>query len=147
MTPSDTCIAWIKHSEGLTLVAKDDNGKCSIGYGHRGVPAGTVWTQGQAEKAFESDVAFAAQAVNKMVYVPLTQGQFDALVDFTFNLGAGDLYSSTLLDLLNQGQYDDVPAQMMRWDHIGQTVSAGLEARRKGDVILWNGGNPLEEAA
>ena len=147
MTPSDLCLAWIKHSEGLTLIAKNDNGKCSIGYGHRGVPEGTVWTQEQAEAAFESDVAIAAKAVSSMVHVPLTQGQFDALTDFTFNLGAGDLHSSTLLSLLNQGRYDDVPAQLMRWDHIGQEISAGLEARRKGDVILWNGGNPLEEAA
>ncbi len=146
MTPSDLCIAWIRHSEGCTLVAKNDNGKCSIGYGHRGVPEGTVWTQEQAEAAFEGDVAIAARAVSSMVHVPLSQGQFDALVDFTFNLGAGDLHSSTLLSLLNQGRYDDVPAQLMRWDHIGQEISAGLEARRKGDVILWNGGNPLESA-
>lgn len=146
MTPSDLCIEWIKHSEGCTLIAKNDNGKCSIGYGHRGVPEGTVWTQGQAEIALKNDIAFAAQAVSRMVYVSLSQGQFDALVDFTFNLGAGDLYSSTLLDLLNQGKYDDVPAQLMRWDHIGQTVSPGLQARRTGDVILWNGGNPLESA-
>ena len=146
MTPSDLLKAWTKHCEGLTLVAKNDNGLCSIGYGHRGVPPGTVWTQEQAEAAFESDVASAARAVTSMVSVPLTQGQFDALTDFTFNLGAGSLYDSTLLTRLNHGQYDDVPAQIMRWDHQGTEVVPGLEARRKGDVILWNGGNPLEEA-
>jgi len=146
MTPSDLCTAWIKHCEGLTLVAKEDNGEYSIGYGHRGVPAGTVWTDAHAEQNLAEDMATAAKAVSSMVHVPLTQGQFDSLTDFVFNLGAGSLDSSTLLNLLNQGLYDDVPAQIMRWDHEDGVVSAGLEARRKGDVILWNGGNPLESA-
>ena len=145
MTLSPAGDTWIRHSEGLVLVAKDDNGECSIGIGHRGVPPGTVWTEAQAEAAYADDKAAAERIVNALVAVPLTQGQFDALVDFTFNLGAWHLQTSTLLDELNKGMYDDVPAQLMRWDHIGQDVSAGLEARRKGDVILWNGGNPLEE--
>ncbi len=146
MNPSDLCIAWIKHCEGLSLAAYYDANGWAIGYGHHGpeVHEGLVWTPEQAESAVISDASAAGRAVFTLTAVPLTQGQYDALTDFVFNLGVGALHGSTLLSLLNQGQYDDVPAQIMRWDHEGQAVVPGLAARRKGEVILWNGGNPLE---
>src|SRR6185312_4205106 len=88
--------AWTAHSEGCCLKAYPDNGACSIGYGHRGVPEGTIWTQQQAEDALDDDLAGAAYAIGLQVKVDLTQGQFDALADFVFNLGSHALAGSTL---------------------------------------------------
>lgn len=96
--------ALIKASESLQLVPyRDVAGYATIGWGHRiaaGETFGTL-TRSMAEMLFEKDAGLAAQAVKQLVTVSLTQGQFDALVDFTFNEGAERLKGSTLLKLLN----------------------------------------------
>jgi lysozyme len=82
-----------------------------------------------------------------MVKAPLTQGQFDALVDFTFNLGAGRLASSTLLKSLNAGRYDDAAEQLLRWDHAGGQENAALKARREAEAELWRNAPAKQQAA
>jgi lysozyme len=144
MTVSPIGRAWTAHCEGCSLTAYPDNGACSIGYGHRGVPAGTAWTQEQATDALDDDLSTAADAVQGMVKVPLTQGQFDALADFVYNLGSHSLAESTLLRVLNLGDYGRVPDELRRWIYAAGEPNEGLKARREGEVILWNGGNPLE---
>lgn len=144
MTVSPTGRAWTAHCEGCSLTAYPDSGAYSIGYGHRGVPSGTVWAIGQATDALDDDLKAAADAVNELVKVDLTQGQFDALVDFVFNEGAGRLAESTLLRVLNFGEYSRVPDELCRWIYADGEPNAGLKARREGEVILWQGGNPLE---
>ena len=136
--------AWTKHCEGCCLKAYPDNGACSIGYGHRGVPEGTEWRQQQAEEALDDDLAAAAYALGLHVKVDLTQGQFDALADFTFNVGSHELAESTLLRVLNFGEYSRVPDELRRWIYANGEENAGLVARREGEIVLWNGGNPLE---
>jgi lysozyme len=84
------------------------------------------------------DVAEAQRQVSRLVKVALTQGQFDALVDFCFNLGAGRLAGSTLLKELNAGRYEDAGRQLLAWDHAGGQMNAGLEARRQAELRLWN---------
>ncbi len=86
------------------------------------------------------DVLEAERDVARLVRVPLTQGQFDALVDFCFNLGAGRLAGSSLLRELNAGQYEAAAEQLLNWDHAGGAVNAGLKARREAEFQLWNGG-------
>lgn len=135
--------AWTAHCEGCQLTAYPDNGAFSIGYGHRGVPEGTTWTEQQAEENLDDDLYGAAYAVSVLVKVPLTQGQFDALADFVYNLGSGKLAGSTLLRLLNNGEYDRVPAELRRWKYADGEVSQGLIQRRSGEVVLWEGGDPL----
>lgn len=155
MTPSDLCIAWIKHCEGCKLTAYWDVDGWSIGYGYHGpdVTAGMVWTQEQADAHLMSRVFAAGVAVNDLVKVTLTQGQYDALVDFTYNEGSGNLQSSSLLRMLNAGNLDgarqalyyvDAGGDPQGWIYSGGKINAGLIARRKGDQILWDGGNPLE---
>lgn len=144
MTVSPIGRAWTAHCEGCSLTAYQDNGACSIGYGHRGVDEGTVWTQEQAEAALDSDLAFAGRVITASVKVDLTQGQFDALADFIFNVGAGQFDASTLLRVLNLAQYKQVPEELMRWVYESGELNEGLTARREGEVILWQGGNPLE---
>lgn len=76
-------------------------------------------------------------AVNSLVKGPLTQGQFDALVDFTYNLGAGTLAHSSLLRMPNAGDYSRVPAELEKWIYAAGEVMPGLVARRKAEAALW----------
>ncbi|NTU68912.1 MAG: lysozyme [Chlorobiaceae bacterium] len=79
------------------------------------------------------------KAVNEMVAVPLEQHQFDALVSFAYNLGAAALKKSTLMKLLNDGDYSGAMGQFMRWTRAGGRVMAGLEARREAEQELFAG--------
>jgi lysozyme len=76
-------------------------------------------------------------AVNSAVQVGLNQNQFDALVSFAFNVGTQAFQSSTLLKKLNQGLYDEVPAQLRRWNKAGGKVIQGLINRREKEIVLW----------
>lgn len=143
MQLSEAGLELLKRSEGLRLQPyKDVAGIPTIGYGHRIVPPATYEhgiTELMAETILADDVRTAETAVERLVKVPLTQGQFDALVDFTFNLGSGRLASSTLLKLLNQSRYDDAAEQLLRWDIAGGEENAGLKARREAEFALWKG--------
>lgn len=135
-------IALIKEFESVQLKAyKCPAGVWTIGVGHTGpdVTPGMVITEGQADEILNGDLRKFERAVNNAVKVPLTQTQFDALVSFTFNVGEGNLKSSTLLKLLNEGKYQEVPAQLMRWNKAGGKELAGLTRRRKAEGDLWNG--------
>jgi lysozyme len=141
----------LKRSEGYRSHAYlDAAGIATIGYGHRllfteSFPNGI--TEAQAEEILLSDLWGAEQVVQHLVRVALTQGQFDALVDFSFNLGAGKLASSTLLKKLNAGQYDAAREELLRWDHIGSQENAGLKARREAEYRLWGTGRAEQQAA
>jgi lysozyme len=141
----------LKRSEGFrNRVYLDVAGLPTIGYGHRllhsdSFPNGI--DEPQAANLLACDVRDAEQAVERMVKVPLTQGQFDALVDFTFNLGAGRLASSTLLKSLNAGRYDDAAGQLLRWDHAGGQENAALKARRQAEAELWRNAPAEQQAA
>jgi GH24 family phage-related lysozyme (muramidase) len=91
------------------------------------------------------DVGYAELAVEHLVTVPLTQGQYDALVSFTYNEGAGRLQSSTLLKDLNVGDYVTVPNQLMAWVFGGGVKLPGLETRREAEVALFT--NPSKRSA
>lgn len=122
--------------EGCRLTAYQDQiGRWTIGYGHTaGVYPGMVCTQEQADAWLIADIAWAVALVNHIVKVTLTQGEFDALVDFTFNLGSGNFQSSTLLKLVNQGDMEDAAKQFEQWDHAGGKVVAGLLRRRQAEA-------------
>jgi lysozyme len=76
-------------------------------------------------------------AVNARVSVPLFQGQFDAVVSWTYNLGEGALKSSTMLKKINATRHDEVPGQMKRWNKAGGKVVRGLERRREAEAALY----------
>lgn len=143
MTPSEKCYDIIKTAEQLRLkVYKCPAGIWTIGYGHTGKDIApdklSIITEEAANKFLIEDVADSAKAVNSFVRVPLNQNQFDALVSFTFNVGSGNFRSSTLLRLLNQGDYDSVPSQLMRWVKGGGHVLPGLEIRRAREADLFS---------
>jgi lysozyme len=92
-------------------------------------------TQQQAEQWLMQDVQAAASAVSRLVTVPMTQGEFDALVDFVFNLGAGSLQHSTLLRLLDAGDYHGAALEIVKWDRAGGKEVAGLLRRRQAEQV------------
>ena len=141
MTPSDACVALVKASEGCQLTAyRCPAGVLTIGYGHaRGVKEGQTITQDEADALLLDDLDLAATQVRGMVTVPLAQCQFDALVDFVFNLGAGRLRDSTLLRLLNQGRYGEAAAQFKFWVLAGGHPLPGLVKRRAAERALFEG--------
>lgn len=151
MHVSTTGLDLLKKSEGFRSHTYNDvNGIPTIGYGHRllnseSFPSGI--TEAEAVQLLLADLRDAEQAVSRLVKVPLTQGQFDALVDFCFNLGAGRLASSTLLKVLNHGRYQDAAAQLLRWDIADGQENAGLKARREAEIALWNGLSQVQSAA
>lgn len=144
MELSDAGLQLLKRSEGFRATTYLDlNGFPTIGYGHRlhadeSFPTGI--TEAQASAILNVDVQTAEHAVALLVKVPLTQGQFDALVDFTFNLGSGRLASSTLLKILNVGSYVDAGEQLLRWCFADGQENLGLKTRREAELVLWNGG-------
>ncbi len=141
MKLSTAGLELLKQSEGFrNRVYFDVAGIPTIGYGHRllhleSFPDGI--DESHAAELLVSDVRDAEQAVERMVLVPLAQGQFDALVDFLFNLGAGRFATSTLLKRLNARRYDDALEQLLRWERAGGQEIAALKARRQAEAKLW----------
>ena len=83
------------------------------------------------------DLQTALEVVNENVQVKLTINEKAALIDFVYNLGAGNFASSTLLRLLNAGDYQGAADQFERWDHAGGVVLAGLLHRRLAEKALF----------
>lgn len=143
MRLSNAGLNLIKQSEGFRATTYlDSAGRPTIGYGHKLRPGGSFpngVTRAQAEQLLIADVATACGAVEQLVHVPLTQGQYDALVDFCFNLGRGRLASSTLLRDLNAGDYHAARHQLLLWDHAGGQAMPALQSRRQAEFTLWGG--------
>lgn len=137
---SDAGFALTKKFEGLRLAAYQDQvGVWTIGYGHTGreVHGGMVITEDQADVLLHSDVAGAVACVNRAVTADVTQCQFDALVDFVFNLGCARLLGSTLLRYVNAGEFDLAAPQFLLWDHAGGVVVPGLLLRRQAEMAMF----------
>jgi lysozyme len=129
----------IKHFEGCELQAyKCPAGVWTIGYGHiKGVSEGMTITQQEAENMLRDEMAEYEGYVNNLVTVELNQNQFDAMVSWVYNLGGGNLGASTLLKVLNLGNYSEVPEQIMRWNKAGGRVLEGLTRRRQAEADLF----------
>lgn len=150
MNLSEAGIDAIKRREFCRLEAyKDEHGLWTIGWGHlltrseltSGKVQGEDWrygiTQAAADRQLAADVQWAERAVDDSVTVALTQNQFDALVSFTFNVGAGAFRGSTLLKRLNEDRFAAVPLQLRQWHFVGTQYSKGLEARRESEIRQW----------
>jgi lysozyme len=135
MQYSKNGLALTEQFEGCRLISYQDSvGVWTIGYGHtRGVYRGQVCTQAQAEEWLLEDVQIAVNTVNTHVKRAITQAEFDALVDFTFNLGSGSFTGSTLLKLVNIGDLEGAANQFEKWDKAGGRVVAGLLRRRQAE--------------
>lgn len=156
MKASEQLKDFIKSKESLSLTAYPDpktgGDPWTIGYGSTGadVRQGVVWTLEKADQRFEDDLRQFEFMVEDAVKVPLTQGQFDALVSIVYNVGPGSRYKdgiirlkdgrpSTLLRKLNEGDYKNARAEFYRWVSPGSSVERGLRIRRGEEVTeFWD---------
>ncbi len=140
MQTSEKGFDLIRKYEGLQLAAYVcPGGKLTIGYGHTGpdVTEGRRINAEEANALLEHDVERFERAVNELVRVPMTQGMFDALISFSFNLGAGSLKSSTLLKKLNADDREGAADEFLKWNKAKGKVLAGLTARRESERELF----------
>ena len=137
-----------KEYEGCRLTAyRDSVGVLTIGYGHtKNVREGQTCTQDQADEWLIDDLHDALQFVGDAVTVPLTNNQLSALVDFVFNVGGRNFAGSTLLKLLNEGNYDEVAEQFGRWNHAGGKILVGLTRRRAAEAEMFKTPDATGEA-
>ncbi|WP_353613941.1 lysozyme [Mangrovibacter phragmitis] len=134
----------IKSFEGCRLTSYQDSvGVWTIGYGStypvdgKKIGPGMKIDQETAERLLRGDVVQFEQAVNKLVKVKLTQGQFDALVSFSYNLGTRSLSTSTLLRKLNSGDYKGAADEFPKWCRAGGQILGGLVRRRNAERELF----------
>ncbi|EII8817445.1 lysozyme, partial [Salmonella enterica] len=136
-----------KEFEGCSLKAYPDPGTggdpWTIGYGWthsvdgKPVKPGMMIDEATAERLLKTGLVGYENDVSKLVKVKLTQGQFDALVSFAYNLGARTLSSSTLLRKLNAGDYAGAADEFLRWNKAGGKVLNGLTRRREAERALF----------
>lgn len=136
---SEKGLNLIKKYEGLRLKAyRCPAGKLSIGYGHtNNVRPDDVITEAQATELLIRDVLDVEGVINRLVTKTLTQGQFDALCSFIFNLGAGAFQRSTLLRKINQGDFVGASREFSRWIYAGGKILNGLKKRREEEKQLF----------
>ena len=153
MKASNDCLALIKSCEGFSSKPYlCPAGVPTIGYGStRYVDGRKVSltdphiTVEQADEIMRSTLVEYENAVNRYVKVILTQGQFDALVDFAYNAGTQNLRNSTLLKMLNAGDYTGAAKQFERWVYADGKVLYGLVKRRKLESDLFLSKRQLEK--
>ena len=141
MNISEEGLALLKKFEGCELKAYQDSvGVWTIGYGHiKEVKEGDQINKDEAEHLLAEEMPEYEGYINDMVEVPLDQCQFDALVCWVYNLGPTNFRSSTLLTVLNQERYNDVPREIKRWNKAGGEILKGLVRRREAEALLFEG--------
>jgi len=137
-------LGHLKRWEGLRLAAYQDvKGVWTIGYGHTAgagkpyVHKGMTITADEAEAMLARDLGQYERTVTESVKVPLNDNQFAALVSFCYNVGVSAFRRSTLLKKLNKGDYEAVPAELMKWTRSGNKYPKGLKNRRAAEAGLW----------
>src|SRR5690554_4403486 len=143
---SPTGEALLHHFEGFRSEAYlDPVNIWTIGYGNTRYEDGTPVRKGdhvtreRGAELFRNILRGFERAVLDAVKVPLTQGQFDALVSLAYNIGSGAFRSSTLLRVLNAGDYEGAADQFLRWNRGGGRVLPGLTRRREAERKLFRG--------
>jgi GH24 family phage-related lysozyme (muramidase) len=141
---SSNGLKFIEKHEGYSgTVYKDSAGNPTIGYGHlikKGEDFSKGTTKEKAAELLSQDTKTAADAVNSKVTTNLSQTKFDAVVDFTYNLGGGNLGKSSLLKNINAGN-DVTKENFTDWNHAGGKVVNGLTIRRTDEFNLFSKGD------
>jgi lysozyme len=130
----------IKSFEGFSpTVYLCSAGVPTIGYGHaiKHGESFTSITEEDAENILAKDVEIAEKGVLRLINVPLSDGQFNALASFSFNLGTGALQRSSLRLKLNRGEYVDASDEFMKWVRAGGKVVKGLVRRREAERRMF----------
>jgi lysozyme len=131
---SENGISFIQANEGFVPTVYNDNGHPAIGYGHDLLPGESfpqAIDQAEGVALLQHDIA-PLEAYLNQAETTLNQNQFDALIDFGYNLGLAALHM-----LLSHG-LSEVPDQVPRWNHVNGLPNAALSARRAAEVSLFN---------
>lgn len=130
---------FVKQFEGRELKAYQCSaGVWTIGYGHtKGVQEGDEISPAEAEQLLVEDLTAIADDLNRLVNVPVSDGQYIALLSLAFNVGASAVKKSTLLFHLNHGRYDEAAEEFDKWIYAGGKVSEGLKRRRAAERELF----------
>lgn len=144
MKMTDKGLRLIMEFEGFRASAyRDAVGVWTVGYGHTAmagkpnVTAGLTITQAEADVILRRDVRMFADAVAKLVKVPLTDNQFTALVSFAFNVGPGNFAKSSVLAAVNRKDFDAVPRRLALWVKAGGRTLPGLIRRRAAEAQMF----------
>jgi lysozyme len=139
LSTSAAGVELIKQFEGLRLQSYQDSvGVWTIGYGHtRTAGPNQRISADEAHRLLIQDIIDHEAHIKRLVKVPLSQGEFDALSSWVFNVGGGSLASSTLLRKLNAGDYAGAANEFPRWNKADGKVLAGLTRRRNAERDLW----------
>lgn len=145
MIPSENCYKLIKKYEGFSSKPyKCPAGIPTIGYGSTFYLNGNKVTM--KDTPISEEVALSilfsvvedfSKKVEKLLKVPVNQNQFDALVDFSYNLGIGNFQKSTLLKLINKKDFEGASKQFKKWNKSNGKVLNGLTNRRKEEEELF----------
>jgi GH24 family phage-related lysozyme (muramidase) len=152
MTPSNACVSLVQQFEGCakkqsdgTMAAYPDPGTggdpWTIGWGSTGpdVKQGMVWTQQQCDDRLAADLtSFSAGVTSALGGAATTQCQFDAMVSFSYNVGLGNLKSSTLLKKHKAGDYPGAALEFPKWNKAAGKVLPGLVRRRAAEAALYS---------
>jgi lysozyme len=133
-------LALIKQYEGCELTTyRCSANRCTIGFGHTGsdVKPGMTITHDRAEELLKRDLAVVEEALERLVKVPLSQPQWDAVASFVFNVGVPAFARSTMLKLINAKEHAKAAGQFVRWSHVKGTLLPGLLKRRKAEQELY----------
>lgn len=159
---TEGCIDVLKELEGNVPTQYNCRGnKKTIGYGHQILEKDTCLekvlgprkikdkfhhlTKEEAEKLLKEDVLLVENQVKQLCTKPITQNQFDALVCFTFNLGANSLKKSKLLKLINNEKYNEASNELCRWHKCNKKFIPGLLKRRFVEMMMFNGKDIIED--
>ena len=139
MKISEDGLELIKKFEGCETTAyRDSVGVWTIGFGHtKGVEEGQTCSIEDAESMLADEMDEYEGYINNMVKVDLQQHEFDSLVAWVYNLGPTNLGESTMLKVLNGGQFDRVPDEMNRWTRAGGKILEGLVRRRQAESLMF----------
>ncbi len=152
MTPSAACVSLIQQFEGCAKKQPDGSFKAypdpgtggdpwTIGWGSTGpdIKMGAIWTRQQCDDRFAQHLASFAAGVRQAIgSAATTQHQFDAMTSFAYNVGLGNLASSTLLKKHKAGDYAAAAGQFARWNKAAGKVLPGLTRRRAAEAALYS---------
>lgn len=130
---------FVKQFEGRALKAYQCSaGVWTIGYGHtKGVKEGDEISPAEAGQLLVEDLTVISDDLNRLVNVPVSEGQYIALLSLAFNVGASAVKKSTLLFHLNHRRYDEAAQEFDKWIYAGGRVSEGLKRRRAAERKLF----------
>lgn len=144
MKASATLLTAIKKFEGISLKAykpkgeKNTGSRLTIGYGHLGARAGQTITEKEAEALLIADIEAVERQLARLPLAHLSQGQWDAVVDFCFNLGYRAFCASTLYrKITDRASVAEIQAEFRKWVYSGKRKLAGLVKRREWEAQMW----------